>query len=53
MSKAKDQATTTMVPVRIPAALRQRAKIYAARAGSSLQDVLTEAVEEYLKKRGA
>lgn len=39
--------------LRMPADLRQRAKVYAAKSDTSLQAVVVAALEEYLKKRGA
>jgi predicted HicB family RNase H-like nuclease len=39
--------------VRIPSDLRKRAKIFAATQDLSLASVLSAALDEYLKKRGA
>jgi len=41
------------VAVRLIADLHRRAKIWAARNDISIQDVFKEALDEYLKKRGA
>lgn len=47
------QPDGSVTSVRIPAAIRKRAKILAAQDESSLSTVLTAALEEYLRKRGA
>jgi hypothetical protein len=39
--------------VRIAERLRDRAKVYAAQNKTTIFDVLNEAAEEFLKKRGA
>ncbi len=39
--------------IRFPREVRLRLKGYAARADRPIQEVATEAVDEYLKKRGA
>lgn len=41
------------VSVRMTGAIRQRAKVYAAVNGRSLMSIVDEAVNDYLKKRGA
>ena len=48
---AATQAATITARLAKPA--HRRAKIYAAIHGMDVQTVLTEAVDEYLKKRGA
>jgi hypothetical protein len=45
-----DQKVTS---VRIPTDLRKRARVFAAEHDLTLQTVATEALLEYLKKRGA
>ena len=38
--------------VRLPAELRRRAKVKAAETDTSLQELITRALEEYLDKEG-
>lgn len=40
--------TTAMLSARVPAELRDEVKVYAARHRMSVQELLTEAVEQYL-----
>lgn len=39
--------------VRLPPELRQRTRVYAVKTEKRIQDVVAEALEEYLRKRGA
>jgi hypothetical protein len=51
--KKSAQPDTEEALVRISASLRDRAKAQGAKDRRTLQAVLEEAIEEYLKKRGA
>ncbi len=54
--KKKDQPTNralVTLAVRISPELRRRVRVHCAEMGSDIQDVVREALEEYLKKRGA
>lgn len=49
----KEAAAGHVATVRLSAVIRDRAKIQAAKERRSIQAVLDQAVDEYLKKRGA
>ena len=52
--KKRPSAPAPMKPmaVRIPAELRQRLRVYVAKADVKIQGVITDAIEDYLKKHG-
>ncbi len=51
--KREEAATKERAGVRLEKSLRRRLKVHAAAADRELQEVLDEAVEEYLKRHGA
>lgn len=51
--KKTPPAQSDTTTVRVGRDVHRRAKIYAAHQDMEVQDVLTEALDEYLKKRGA
>jgi hypothetical protein len=53
MPQKKSINDPALVSVRISKKLKTRAKAYAAKAEKDLREVLDDAVEEYLNKRGA
>lgn len=52
-SKKPTEPAPALVSVRISKAIRTRVKTYAAKTERDMQQVLDEALDEYLKKRGA
>lgn len=54
-TKAANGATPTerILSVRISAAAHKRARVFALQTDTTFQAVLTAALDEYLKKRGA
>lgn len=53
MVQKKKQASVTTVGVRVSKPLKVRAKTYASANERDMREVLDEALDEYLKKRGA
>jgi plasmid stability protein len=49
----KKAADAALVSVRITRALKTRAKTYAAKSEREMREILDEALDEYLRKRGA
>lgn len=49
----RPQKPDKTVAVRLSTELHRRAKVYAASAGATLQDVFREALAEYLKRKSA
>lgn len=51
--KPSPTAEEKMVPVRVPISIRRRLRLAAAQEDKPLQVVVTELLDEALKKRGA
>lgn len=51
--RTKPTASTRVTTLRLDPEVHRRARMYALAAGSSLQAVVSEALSDYLKKRGA
>lgn len=49
----KKTSPTKVTSVRVDAETHRRARIYAAVHGTSLQEILGAALDDYLKKKGA
>lgn len=47
-----EQETLVPFSTRVTESMRRRAKVYAAAKGVGVQDVVQNALEEYLSKRG-
>ena len=52
-SKRRDEGQMRKVTVRLPAGLVKRAQHYTIDAEQDLQDVIREALEQYLTRKGA
>lgn len=51
MQKKRLRGDLVVVSVKMPRALRTRLNVYRAKAESSLQDIVAEAIEEYLRNK--
>ncbi len=49
----RKKVATRNVAVELPEQIRRRLKMFAATADKSIKGVVNEALDEYLKKRGA
>jgi hypothetical protein len=52
-SAEKPGAEETPVTLKASRAIRTRLKVYAARTGRDMREVADEALDDYLKRRGA